>query len=270
MISDFKDKVAVITGGAGGIGSAMARAALDAGMRVAIADISQDMLDTALAELGGGERLMAVRCDVASWQGNEVLAAQVSERFGGINLVCLNAGIGRLRPLQEVTESEWQLQVGVNLNGPFYGTRAFLPYLEKAEESHLVITASVMSLFAGPMMGPYYATKAGVLSLAEALLFDLRTAGSQVGVSTLMPGDTRTNAVLNSITDDTDPEVAAAAAEELANATPPSVVAEAVLAAVREDRFYVLPNPGGYWDIIDARLQRLRAGENPQVDYDTV
>ncbi len=270
MISNLQDKVAVITGGAGGIGMALARAALDAGMCVAIADISQEPLDAALLELDGGERLIAIRCDVSSPQSNESLAAQVEAHYGAIHLLCLNAGIGRLRPLQEVTGDEWRLQVDVNLNGPFYGARAFLPYLEKQAEAHIVITASVMSLFSAQMMGPYYATKAGVLSLAEGLYFDLRAAGSSVGVSALMPGDTSTNAVVNSITEDTDPEVAAAAAEELANATPPSVVANAVLQAVQRDQFYILPNPGDYWSIIDARMTRMRSGDNPQIDYDTV
>ena len=270
MINNLQDKVAVITGGAGGIGMALARAALDSGMKVAIADISQQHLDKALDELEGGENLIALVCDVANLASNEQLAAQVESHFGAIHLVCLNAGMGRLRPLQDVPESEWAQQIGVNLNGPFFGARAFLPYLEKQAESHIVITASVMSLFSAQMMGPYYATKAGVLSLAEGLYFDLQAAGSAVGVSALMPGDTRTNAVLNSITEDTDPEVAQAAADELANATPPSVVARGVLQAVTEGRFYILPNPGSYWSIIDARMARMRAGENPRVDYDTV
>ncbi len=270
MIKDLTDKVAVITGGAGGIGMAMARAALDAGMKVAIADIKQEQLDEAVQTLGAGDKLIAIRCDASTAQGNRILAAQVHKYFGAIHLVCLNAGLGRLRPLQEVSEEEWLLQIGVNLNGPFYGAQAFLPYLEQQRDAHIVITASVMSLFSAQMMGPYYATKAGVLSLAEGLYFDLRAAGSAVGISALMPGDTRTNAVLNSITEDTDPEVAAAAAEELSQATPPSVIAEAVLTAVQEDQFYILPNPGRYWDVIDARMQRMRTGQNPQLDYDTV
>ena len=99
---------------------------------------------------------------------------------------------------------------------------------------------------------------------------DLQMAGSTVGVSALMPGDTNTNVVANNLTDDTDPEIAAAAAEELAAGTSPEIVAGAVFDAVQEDRFYVLPNPGGYWDIIDARIARIRNGENPQADYDTV
>ena len=270
MISDFSGKVAAITGGASGIGLAMARCALDAGMRVAIADINQESLQAAAAELDAGDRLIGFLCDVADEQSNNDFATEVNRTFGGANLVCLNAGIGRLRPIPEISAQEWGLQIGVNLNGPFFGAKAFLPLLEQQEESHIVITASVMSLFAAPIMGPYYATKAGALSFAESLYFDLAMAESKVGVSALMPGDTATNAAVNNITEDTDPEIAAAAAAELAGGTPPAVVAGAVFDAVKENRFYILPNPGGYWDIIDARMARIRAGKQPQVDYDTM
>ena len=270
MITDWQDKVAVITGGASGIGLALARCCLDRGMRVAIADISDASLDSATLELNAGEQLLAVTCDVSTQSGNEALADQVADHFGAINLVCLNAGMGRLRPLQETSEQEWRLQVGVNLDGPFFGAQAFLPYLEQQEQSHIVITASVMSLFSAGMMVPYYVTKAGVLSLAEGLYLELQEAGSAVGISALMPGDTRTNAVANNITEDTDPAVAEAARAELANATPPSKVAGAVLDAVEKSEFYILPNPGNYWAVINARIERIRSGERPQADYDTV
>lgn len=270
MIINPENKVAVITGGAGGIGSAMAKHFLEQGMRVAIADISEEQLNIACAELNAGNRLLTVVADVSTPEGNQSLANRVENYFGQINLVCLNAGIGRLRPLSQVSSGEWNLQVAVNLNGPFYGIKAFMPLLEKSREAHIVITASVMSLFAAPIMGPYYATKAAVLSLAESLYLELEEAGSHIGISALMPGDTRTNVVANNATDDTDPELLAAAAEELAKATPPELIAEDVLKAVQENRFYILPNPGGYLEIIDKRMTRIHQGANPQVDYTTL
>lgn len=269
MIQDFINKVAVITGGASGIGKAMTRCALEAQMRVAIADINQEALDAAAAEFDAGDRLLTVRCDVSTEAGNAELAAQVEQQFGGANLVCLNAGLGRPRTFREISAVEWNLQVGVNLNGPFFGAKAFLPLLEREAEAHLVVTASVMSLFSAPMMAPYYATKAGVLSLAESLYLDLQMNDSSVGVSALMPGDTNTNAAANGVTSDMDPELVAAAKAELAAGTSPDIVAAAVFAAVREDSFYVLPNPGNYWEMIDARIQRIREGRKPEVDYDT-
>ena len=270
MIKDFRDKVAVVTGGASGIGRALAQCALDAGMKVVIADINQAALDEAAAEFRADDRLIAVQCDVSSLVDNRKLAQAAVDNFGAVHLVCLNAGMGRPRSFTEISEPEWNLQVGVNLNGPFFGAQVFLPLLEKEDDAHLVITASVMSLFSAPMMAPYYATKAGVLSMAESLYLDLQMVESKVGVSALLPGDTATNAAKNAATDDMDPEILAAAQAELEAGTPPSEVAGAVFEAVQRDQFYVLPNPGGYWEIIDARMQRIRKGENPQVDYDTM
>ena len=270
MIKNFQDKVAVVTGGAGGIGMAIAQACLNKGMKVAIADVSQDALDEAVITLDAGDRVIAVRCDVSSMADNQNLADEVEKAFGGANLLCLNAGIGRPIPLPQTSEDQWRLQVGVNLDGPFFGTQAFLSLLEKEDEAHIVVTGSVMSLFSGPIMGAYYATKAGVLSFSEALYLDLQMAESKIGVSCLMPGDTKTNVVKNNTTEDMDPEMVAALEEELKNATPPEVVADGVLNAVETGEFYVLPNPGSYWDVIDARFDRIRTGKNPQADYDTV
>ncbi len=271
MIKNFQGKVAVITGGASGIGKALARQALDSGMKVLIADISQDALDEAVADFDAGDRLIAVRCDVSSPEENKKLAASAEQAFGGVNLLCLNAGLGRPRPFTDVSEAEWNLQIGVNLNGPFFGCQAFLPLLEEqGEEVHIVITGSMFGMMTGPMQAAYFATKAGVLSMAESLYFDLELAGSKVGISVLMPGDTATNAAKNAATDDIDPEIIAAAAAELAAGTPPSEVAAGVFDAVRKDQFYVQPNPGGYWDVIDARIERMRKLEQPSADYDTL
>lgn len=258
MLKTLEGKVAVITGGAGGIGGAIAQCCLDAGMRVVIADISSEALDRAAKDLHSPERLHTVACDISTLSGNEQLCAATLERFGQVNLVCLNAGAARLKPMQEVTEAEWRLQVGVNLDGPFFGVKAFLPALEQQDEAHIVVTASVMSLFSAPVMGAYFATKAAVLSLVESLYFDLQNAGSHVGVSALMPGDTRTDAMKNSVQDDTDPELAAMAMSDLEHGTAPEVVAQAVLEAAQDGSFYILPNIGDYQDIIDARHQRIR------------
>lgn len=265
MISSARGKVAVITGGAGGIGAAMAKTFLGAGMKVGIADLDGEALERATKQLAGAERLATFPCDVSTAEGNEDLARRVLDRFGGVNLVCLNAGVARFRPLFEISDAEWKLQTSVNLDGPFYGIRAFLPHLQEQEEAHIVITASVMSLFASAIMGPYFTTKAAVLAIAESLYFELGMMESHVGVSALMPGDTQTNAMINSITDDTDPEVAAWARADLDEATPPSVVAEAVLEAVRENRFYILPNADNYWEILQDRFERIRDQRNPDL-----
>lgn len=266
MLNSLSGKVAVVTGGAGGIGSAVAKACLDAGMKVVIADISPEALERASAELNAADRLHTVACDISTSAGNETLVAATLERFGQVNLVCLNAGAARLKPVQETREDEWRLQVAVNLDGPFFGIKAFLPALEQQEEAHIVVTASVMSLFAAPVMGPYFATKSAVLTLTESLYFDLQNAGSHVGVSALMPGDTRTDAMKNSVQEDTDPDIAEMAKNDLAAGTPPRVVADAVLSAVQSGEFYILPNIGEYQDLIDARHERIKQRLMPDTD----
>lgn len=266
MLKSLPGKVAVVTGGAGGIGCAIARACLDADMNVVIADISQEALDRAASELDRPEQVLTVACDISSLSGNEKLAAAALQRFGQVNLVCLNAGAARLKPVQDTREDEWRLQVAVNLDGPFFGVKAFMPLLELQEEAHLVVTASVMSLFAAPVMGPYFATKAAVLTLTESLYFDLQNAGSHVTVSALMPGDTRTDAMKNSIQADTDPAIREMAENDLSEATPPNVVAEAVLASAQSGEFYVLPNIGGYQELIDARHQRIKQRLMPDAE----
>ncbi len=258
MITSPEGKTAVITGGAGGIGRAIAETCLEAGMNVVIADVSETALSAAQVELGHTDRLYAVACDIATVAGNEHLRDEALKRFGQVNLLCLNAGVARLKPLPDTTEAEWRLQVGVNLDGPFFGVQAFLPALQTQSDAHIVITASVMSLFSAPVMGPYFATKAAALSLAESLYFDLQASESHVGVSVLMPGDTRTDAMKNSIQEDTDPELAEMARADLEQGTHPRVVADAVLAAAQSGEFYVLPNIGEYQPVIDARHARIR------------
>ena len=105
-------------------------------MRVAIADIRRDDLDRVENELQAGDRLLALQSDISTPAGNEQLAGAVAAQFGGVNLVCLNAGIGRLKPLMDTSIDEWRLQVAVNLDGAFYGAKAFLPMLEHRYPTH--------------------------------------------------------------------------------------------------------------------------------------
>jgi len=267
MIKDPQNKVAVITGGASGIGLAMARSFIDGGMQVVIADNRQDGLDEAVATLQAADRLLAVNCDVSDPDQNVMLAQSAKGRFGGVNVVCLNAGIGRVRhSITEVPIDEWRLQMSVNLDGPFYGVKAFLPLLEEQKEAQIVITASVMSLFGGMIIGPYFVTKAGLLSYAECLYLDLKAMDSHIGVTCLMPGNTATNQVANCTTDDSDPELIEMVAAELRTGTPPQVIGDAVFKAIQTDQFYLLPNVGDFWMQIDARHDRIKTGRNPSLD----
>ena len=263
MIRDFTDKVAVITGGAHGIGFAFAQTLLELGCKVVITASRQSSLEEASQRLKGGDRLLTVQSDAGDADAVFELAKTVEAHFGAVNLLVLNAGIARINPIHELTVETWLKHMDVNLNGPFYGVKAFLPLLENEDEAHIVITSSIFGLFSAPMQAPYFASKAGVTAFAESLYYDLKAAESKVGVTISFPGNTRTNMAEANLTGSEDPELAAAVRAELAKGDDPLVVTDAVLKAVGEDTFYVFPNTGDFQACVDAKMERIKAARNP-------
>ncbi|MCU7891947.1 MAG: SDR family oxidoreductase [Candidatus Thiodiazotropha sp. (ex Ustalcina ferruginea)] len=263
MIQDFKDKVAVITGGAHGIGYSMTRNFLDLGMKVVITASRQASLDEAAAKLNGGDNLLTALSDAGDPEANFALARLVEDRFGKVNLLCLNAGISKLASIQELSIESWRQQLAVNLDGPFYGVKAFLPLLEKQEQAHIVITSSIFSFFSTALQAPYFASKAGVTAFAESLHYDLMAAESNVGVTVVCPGNTSTNMAEANLTGNEDPALAEAIRAEIAKGDDPQLVTDATLKAIRENRFYVLPNTGDFQICIEARYERVMAQRNP-------
>ena len=193
-MDELTGRVAVVTGGASGIGLAMAERFAAEGMRLAIADIEQDALDAAAKQLGdSGAEVLAVRTDVSQAEEVDELAARVRERFGGFHVVCNNAGVGGHGFLSwDGPVSEWQWVLGVNLWGVINGIRAFVPSLVEQNEGHVVNTASLAGLTTIPFMAPYSATKHAVLAISEALFHELAILGSGVKVSVLCPGFVKT------------------------------------------------------------------------------
>jgi len=285
MITDPRDKVAVITGGASGIGLAHAKRFLDAGMRVVISDINPESLDTAVAELDAGDRLHAVNSDASDLDANIALAAEAEERFGGVNVAHLNAALlGEVGGwgASDITIEAWRVNMSVSLNGPFYGMKAFLPLLEKQEQAHVIFTASSFSLI--PSLGdpaPYFVAKAGLLALAECLYHDLDSKGSHIGVTAVLPGNTYNGLYYQlvdllaaseedpSVWDDTvfgPRETVKPLIEHFAETgTGPEILAEDTLEAIQTGRFYVTPNIGEHWKYIEARFENIRTGNNPDL-----
>ena len=185
---ELEGKVAVVTGGASGIGKAMAAAVPDDGMTVVIADVEQGALDATAEELG----VDGVRTDVSDLTSVEALAAAVVERHGTVHVLCNNAGVGgggRIATARRC--SDWEWVVGVNLWGVVHGLQ-FLPHLQaNADGGHIVNTASMAGLAPFPGIGVYNATKYAVVGISETLAIEL--AGASVGVSVLCPGVVNTN-----------------------------------------------------------------------------
>ncbi|PDP87826.1 oxidoreductase [Glycomyces fuscus] len=183
-VSRFDDKVALITGGTSGMGLATARRLLEEGARVVITGRDKDRLDAAVEELGGGDRLLAVRGDAADLADLDTLAALVQDRFGRLDVVFANAGVASFQPVGEVTEAEFDRVSDINFKGVFFTVQKALPLL--ADDAAIVINAS-WTLHRG-MAGAtlYAATKAAVHNLTHTLAAELGPRG--VRVNSVSPG----------------------------------------------------------------------------------
>ena len=281
-MQSLQGRVAVVTGAASGIGRALAEACAVQGMKLVLADIESAALERVHAPLrAAGVPAIALTVDVMAEAQVQALADAAYREFGAVHLLCNNAGVAApaLRtPTWLTRTSDWQWTLGVNLMGVVHGLRAFVPrMLAGGDEGHVVNTASVAGLISGP--GPYFASKHAVVCVSEALYKDLRAAGARVSASVLCPGLVRTAifeaernrpAALGAPTDlQALPEALRDAAEgfrsNLRNGFEPAQVADAVLDAVRADRFYVVPAQPGLVDLVRLRLQDIAAGRNPSL-----
>jgi NAD(P)-dependent dehydrogenase (short-subunit alcohol dehydrogenase family) len=253
-MKDLQGKVAVITGGASGIGRSVAERAAAEGMKLVLADIEEGPLKSAVDDLtSSGAEAFGVVTDVSDRASVEALRDAALDRFGAAHLVHNNAGIGLGGPIWEVTEEDWRWILGVNLWGVVHGVAAFTPLLIEQGEGHIVNTASVAGLIAAPFLGPYNATKQAVVAISETLFKDLQTVGAPVGVSVLCPGFVQTRIAES---ERNRPEWAvsdhsAEGAEAVRGVVQglvdggiaPGTVADRVIEAVRRDIFYILTHP---------------------------
>ncbi|MEQ8232446.1 MAG: SDR family NAD(P)-dependent oxidoreductase [Gammaproteobacteria bacterium] len=186
-MDDFNDKVAVITGGASGIGLAVARALGAAGAKLVLADVEQPALDAAVADLErAGRQAIGVVIDVSSRDAVDALAARAWDTYGAVDIVMNNAGVAVFGATQEMTHADWQWSVDVNLWGCIHGVESFVPrMIEQGRGGHVLFTASFAGLVPNRELGPYNVTKAAVVALAESLRKDVRHHG--IGVSVLCP-----------------------------------------------------------------------------------
>ena len=194
MISDFKNKTAVITGAGSGFGLECARIGAALGMNLVLADVQQDALDRAAAELtAAGAPVLAMRVDVSKADQVEALGAATLARFGAPNFVFNNAGVGSGGLIWENTLQDWEWVIGVNLMGVAHGIRVFTPMMlaaaakDPAFQGHIVNTASMAGLLNAPNMGVYNVSKHAVVSMSETLYQDLALVTEQISASVLCP-----------------------------------------------------------------------------------
>jgi len=257
-MQDLEGRVAVVTGAASGIGRAMSERFAREGMKVAMVDIEAPALEEAAHALSqNGAEILPLRVDVGDGDAMEDLARDVVRELGGVHLVCNNAGVGAGGPIWECTVKDWEFCLRVNLWGVVHGVRIFGKRLVAQDEGHIVNTASLAGFVSAPGLGPYNVTKFGVVTLSETLAGDLQAAGSKVGVSVLCPGFVDTKIWDSERNRDAkfQNDLASSNAEATRMGTEifrtvvqqgiqPDSVAEKVLDAVRNDRFYIFTHDG--------------------------
>lgn len=273
---EFKDKVAVITGAASGIGRAIAERCVGAGMKVVLADVHEADLTKAETELKtAGGIVLAVKTDVSKRSDVELLARQTLDTFGQVHLLFNNAGVTADGAPWEATWNDWEWAIGVNLWGVIHGVKVFTPLmLAQNTECHIVNTSSTAGLIVGSMVAPYSVTKHAIVALSENLYLTLQQRSSLIKVSVLCPGFVRTNianaersrpAELQNEPIEKTPQMQAglnAFKAAIEAGLSPLQVADVVFEAIRKEQFYVLPSPE-WIELIKLRTDDLLRLENP-------
>jgi len=271
-MQDFRDRVAVITGAASGIGRALAsRCALE-GMKLVLADLDASGLSNTVIELQTrGTVAHAIPTDVSKAEDVAALARRTLDIFGSVDLLFNNAGVAILPTTWETSLAEWRWLLGVNLWGVIHGIHYFVPImLNQASGGHIVNTASMAGLISEAGLGAYKVSKFGVVTLSETLYLELAERKSPIKVSVLCPAPVNTNIMENSA--QARPQDRLQPQEEvdeeagfrtiLHDGSSPDDIAECVFTALREERFYILPHPG-HKEYIQLRMEDILFDRNP-------
>jgi NAD(P)-dependent dehydrogenase (short-subunit alcohol dehydrogenase family) len=273
-LREFDGRVAVVTGGASGIGFSLASAFAAEGMKIVLGDIEVPALDEAVGKLEAtGAEVIGVVTDVSDGAQVQALADAAVDRFGAIHIACNNAGVGGGGLSWEAPIAMWDWVLGVNLWGVIHGLRAFVPILMQQPQAHVVNTASIAGLEAGPFMGPYNASKHAVVAISETLHHEMAMMAPHVKVSVLCPGWVRTR-IADSARNRPEGEEDAAGESVLSGLLHTLIdkgmsadeVAAKVLVAIRTEQFWILPHdaPGNFWtEFVNERAQSLIDRTNP-------
>ncbi len=282
MISDFKNKTAVLTGAGSGFGLECARLGAKLGMNLVLADVQQDALDNATAELtAAGTNVLAFKLDVSDSAQVDAMGQATLARFGAPHFVFNNAGVGSGGLIWESSLKDWQWVLGVNVMGVVHGVRTFTPMMldaasqDPAYQGHIVNTASMAGLLNPPNMGVYNVSKHAVVSLTETLYQDLSLVTDQVSASVLCPffvttgihqsGRNRPGNLTDADARPTRSQVvgeAMSAKAVTSGNVSAAQVAQMVFDAIAANRFYVYSHPKALKSV-QTRMEDIVQGRNP-------
>lgn len=254
-MKDFNGKIAVVTGGASGIGLGMCRAFAARGMKLVIADLDTDALTTVLEEFKAAKvDAVGMPCDVSQLDQVEALAELAMSNYNAVHVMCNNAGVGIPTSARTMKLADWKWIIDVDLWGPIYGVNVFLPLIEAQGEGHINATSSMAGLIAAQMMGAYNVAKHGVVALMASTERELRAKKSNVRASVLCPGPINTNISRHSVEfrpGKAKPKADGASAGKLASniqaaleqGMQPDEVGELVAKSIAEEKFWMLTHP---------------------------
>jgi NAD(P)-dependent dehydrogenase (short-subunit alcohol dehydrogenase family) len=284
-MKNFKDKVAVITGGGGGLGREFANRAAELGMKLVLADVQQDALDQAKTELEArGAAVLAMLCDVRKGEQVQALADATIAKFGAVHLVFNNAGVGSGGLIWENSEADWEWVLGVNLWGVIHGVRIFTRLMldcaarDPSFEGHIVNTASMAGLLNAPTMGVYNVSKHAVVSLSETLYHDLQLVNAPVGASVLCPYFVPTGISQSHRNRPEDVKMTAGPTASQMAAQAMTVkavesgkvsaadVAKITFDAIADGQFYIFSHPGALGNVAE-RMDEIVHQRNPSDPY---
>lgn len=280
MITDFKNKTAVLTGAGSGFGLACARVGAQLGMNLVLVDVQQDALDAVTQEMqAAGASVLAVRLDVSKAAEMDALGRAVQQRFGAPHLVFNNAGVGAGGLIWENSAADWEWVLGVNVMGVAHGIRVFTPMMLQAAQQdpayrgHVVNTASMAGLLNAPNMGIYNASKHAVVSMSETLYQDLALVTDQISASVLCPYFVPTGisqsqrnrpADVTSFQPTRSQLIGQAMSDKAVGSGKVSAadVAQRVFDAVAAQQFYIYSHPKAIGSV-QTRLEDIMLGRNP-------
>ena len=280
MISNFKGKVAVLTGAGSGFGLECAKIGAQLGMKLVLVDVQKDALDAAQAHMQKlGAEVMARLVDVSNEGQMQALANDVQQTFGAPNFVFNNAGVGAGGLVWENTVADWEWLLGVNLWGVVHGVRLFTPMMLEAAskdtnfQGHIVNTASMAGLLTPPNMGIYNVTKHAVVALTETLYQDLKLVSDQISASVLCPYFVPTGisqshrnrpSQLKADKPTKSQLIGQAMSDKAVGSGKVSAadVAKMVFDAISQDHFYIYSHPKALGNV-QHRMEAIVQGHNP-------